>query len=72
MNPGSRMAMVIMSGIIYGLWLFSLRWRRLEDHILSTTSVIQQADYKDHFKKYLSVEFSKPDTSKVRVYYRDL
>jgi hypothetical protein len=41
-----------------------------EDHILSTTSVIQQADYKDHFKKYLSVEFSKPDTSKVRVYYR--
>ena len=34
----------------------------VEDHILSTTSVIQQADYKDHFKKYLSVEFSKPDT----------
>jgi hypothetical protein len=42
----------------------------VEDHILSTTSVIQEADYKDHFKKYLSVEFSKPDTSKVRVYYR--
>ena len=42
----------------------------VEDHILSTTSVIQQADYNDHFKKYLSVEFSKPDTSKVRVYYR--
>jgi hypothetical protein len=42
----------------------------VEDHILSTTSVIQQADYKDHFKKYLSVEFDKPDTGKVRVYYR--
>jgi hypothetical protein len=41
-----------------------------EDHILSSTSVIQQADYKGHFKKYLSVEFDKPDTSKVRVYYR--
>ena len=42
----------------------------VEDHILSTTSVIQQADYKGLFKKYLSVEFNKPDTGKVRVYYR--
>jgi hypothetical protein len=42
----------------------------VEDHILSTTSVIQQADYKGYFKKYLSVEFDKPDTSKVKVYYR--
>jgi hypothetical protein len=33
-----------------------------EDHILSTTSVIQQADYKGNFKKYLSVEFDKADT----------
>ena len=41
----------------------------VEDHILSSTSFIQQADYKDHFKKYLSVDFSA-DTSKVRVYYR--
>jgi len=41
-----------------------------EDHILSSTSVIQQADYKGHFKKYLSVEFDKPDTSMVRIYYR--
>jgi hypothetical protein len=41
-----------------------------EDHILSSTSVIQQADYKEHFKKYLSVEFDHPDTSKVRLYYR--
>jgi len=42
----------------------------VEDHILSTTSVIQQADYKGRFKKYYSVEFDKPDTSKVRLYYR--
>ncbi len=41
----------------------------IEDHILSSTSVIQQADYKDHFKKYLSVDF-ETDTNKVRVYYR--
>jgi hypothetical protein len=41
-----------------------------EDRILFTSSVIQQADYKGHFKKYLSVEFDKPDTSGVRVYYR--
>ncbi|MDB4902979.1 MAG: hypothetical protein JWQ63_2260 [Mucilaginibacter sp.] len=42
----------------------------VEDHILSTTSVIQQADYKGHFHKYLSVDFDKTDTNKVRVYYR--
>jgi len=42
----------------------------VEDHILSSTSVIQQADYKGHFKKYLSVEFDKSDTNKVRFYYR--
>jgi len=42
----------------------------LDDHILSTTSVIQQADYKGHFKKYLGIEFSKADSNKVRVYYR--
>ena len=42
----------------------------VEDHILSSTSVIQQADYKGHFKKYYSVEFDKTDTSKVRLYYR--
>lgn len=40
-----------------------------EDHILSTTSFIQQADYKGHFKKYLSVDFTT-DTNKVKVYYR--
>jgi hypothetical protein len=42
----------------------------VEDHILWTSSVIQQADYKGHFKKYLRVEFARPDTNKVRVYYR--
>jgi len=41
----------------------------VEDHILSTTSVIQQADYKGHFKKYLGVDF-ETDTNKVLVYYR--
>jgi hypothetical protein len=42
----------------------------VEDHILSSTSIIQQADYKGHFKKYLSVDFNKTDTTKVRLYYR--
>ena len=41
----------------------------VQNHILSSTSVIQQADYKDHFKKYLSVDFDT-DTNKVRLYYR--
>jgi hypothetical protein len=40
------------------------------DHILSTTSVIQQADYKGYFKKYLSPSFDKADTNRVRLYYR--
>jgi hypothetical protein len=41
-----------------------------EDHILSTTSVIQQADYRGHFKKYLSVAFDKPDTNAALLFYR--
>jgi hypothetical protein len=41
-----------------------------EDHILSTTSVVQQADYRGRFKKYLSVAFDKPDTNRVLLYYR--
>jgi hypothetical protein len=40
------------------------------DHILSTTSVIQQADYKGFFKKYLAPMFDKVDTTKARLYYR--
>jgi hypothetical protein len=42
----------------------------VEDHILSSTSVIQQADYKGLFKKYYSVAFDKADTNKVRLFYR--
>ena len=42
----------------------------VEDHILSSTSVIQQADYKGLFKKYYSVAFDKVDTNKVRLFYR--
>jgi len=42
----------------------------VEDHILSSTSVIQQADYKGHFKKYLSVDFNNTDSTKVKLYYR--
>jgi hypothetical protein len=41
-----------------------------EDHIVSTTSVIQQADYKGNIQKYLVPDFDKVDTNKVRVYYR--
>jgi hypothetical protein len=42
----------------------------VEDHILSTTSVIQQADYKGHFHKYYSVDFTEVDSNKVCLYYR--
>jgi hypothetical protein len=42
----------------------------VEDHILSSTSVIQQADYRGLLKKFLVPAFDKVDTSKVRLYYR--
>jgi hypothetical protein len=42
----------------------------VEDHILSSTSFVQQADYKGHFHKYYSVDFTEADSSKVRLYYR--
>ncbi len=42
----------------------------VEDHILSTTSIIQQADYKGHFHKYYSVDFTEVDSNKVDLYYR--
>jgi hypothetical protein len=42
----------------------------VEDHILSSTSVIQQADYKGHLKKFLYMDFANIDTNKVRVHYR--
>jgi hypothetical protein len=41
-----------------------------ENHILSSSSVIQQADYRGRLKKYYSVAFDKPDTSKVLLFYR--
>ncbi|WP_426668403.1 hypothetical protein ACPPVU_19730 [Mucilaginibacter sp. McL0603] len=41
-----------------------------EDHILSTTSVIQQADYKGYLKKFIYLNFDKVDTNKVRLFYR--
>jgi hypothetical protein len=40
------------------------------DHILSSTSVIQQADYKGYFKKYLAPSFDKPDTNLVKLFYQ--
>jgi hypothetical protein len=42
----------------------------VEDHILSSTSVIQQADYKGHFHKYYGVDFAEIDSNKMRLYYR--
>ena len=41
-----------------------------EDHILSSTSVIQQSDYKGNLKKFLVPDFDKVDTNKVTMFYR--
>jgi hypothetical protein len=41
-----------------------------EDHILSSTSVVQQADYKGFLKKFIYLNFDKVDTNKVRLFYR--
>ncbi|MGZ3763395.1 MAG: hypothetical protein ACXVA2_01975 [Mucilaginibacter sp.] len=41
-----------------------------EDHILSTTSVIQQADYRGFLKKFIYLNFDKVDSNKVRLFYR--
>ena len=41
-----------------------------QDHILATTSVIQQADYKGFLKKFIYLNFDKVDTSKVHLFYR--
>jgi len=41
-----------------------------EDHILSSTSVVAQADYKGYLKKFLSASFNSIDTAKVRLFYR--
>lgn len=41
-----------------------------EDHILSSTSVIQQADYEGFLKKFFGLNFDKVDSSKVKLFYR--
>jgi hypothetical protein len=41
-----------------------------EDHILSSTSVIQQTDYKGFLKKFIYLNFDKVDTNKVGLFYR--
>jgi hypothetical protein len=41
-----------------------------EDHIISTTSVIQQADYEGHLKKFYGLNFENVDSSKVKLFYR--
>ena len=41
-----------------------------QDHILSSTSVIQQADYKGYLKKFIFLNFDKVDSSKVKLFYR--
>src|ERR1700753_117560 len=40
-----------------------------EDHILSSTSVVQQVDYKGYLKKFIYLNFNA-DTNKVRMFYR--
>ena len=40
------------------------------DHILSSTSLIQQADYKGHLKKFYGLNFETADTNKVILFYR--
>ncbi|HVN57014.1 MAG TPA: hypothetical protein VMT63_01845 [Bacteroidales bacterium] len=41
------------------------------DHILSTTGVIRQADYKGSLKKFYGLNFETPDTNKVILFYRN-
>jgi hypothetical protein len=41
-----------------------------EDHILFSTSVIQQADYAGLLKKFYGLNFSYPDSSQVMLFYR--
>jgi hypothetical protein len=39
-------------------------------HIISSTSVVQQADYEGWLKKYIYLNFEKVDSSKVKLFYR--
>jgi hypothetical protein len=41
-----------------------------ENHILSSTSVVQQADYAGYFKRSNYFDFEDLDSSKVQLYYR--
>ncbi len=41
-----------------------------EDHILSTSSVIQEADYAGHLLKFYSLAFEHVDSNSVKLFYR--
>ncbi len=41
-----------------------------QDHLLSSTSVIQQADYEGCLKKFFGLNFEDVDSSKVKLFYR--
>jgi hypothetical protein len=41
-----------------------------EDHIIASTSVIQQADYKGHLNKFFGLNFENVDSSMVKLFYR--
>jgi hypothetical protein len=41
-----------------------------QDHILSSTSVIQEADYEGNLKKFYGLGFENIDSSKVKLFYR--
>jgi hypothetical protein len=41
-----------------------------EDHILSSTSIIQEADYEGNLKKYYGLGFENVDSNKVKLFYR--
>jgi hypothetical protein len=41
-----------------------------QDHIISSTSIIQQADYEGNLKKFFGLNFENADSSKVKLFYR--
>jgi len=41
-----------------------------EDHILSSTSVIQESDYSGHLRKFYALPFENIDSNKVSLFYR--
>ena len=41
-----------------------------EDHILSSSSIIQQADYEGNLKKFYGLSFEDADSSKVKLFYK--